>query len=692
MIAAEVGGLVRLVVSDDGEVTGETVAALDKIITDVDVRDNVAYATFAQSGYDGTFYGGLITYDLSDSTTMTLMDGMSSIGPTLNMIRKYQNFRRHKALWTYLFSIPLTFEIHGNYAFVMDRDQTRVFPAQGGPAPVKPGGWIGVIDIRDPSNLQRGGVLSTNSTIRYADVNGNRLYVATDDGLSVFSIAKATKPRRLGTYDSEAPAMGITVINETAVLTTMAGYEFLDVSNPKKIQLVSSFDVLAEQWFDSLQERHLAVGGTDLFCPLAGSGVLSVNAEDLQREDLTGDNAVTGRARFTLGDTPVTVKITGGGSIDIDFDGFNPWIDSFTVTGATPQTVVTVTTPRRKRVTICDISIDGPIKKFLAKSTTLTGDFAAAGSVGALALADVGGVTGRDEQTISIGPAGDSGPATTAVTLASVFDARLISQTPMRSLTVTRWVDNETEWLNEDGAAVDEVDRIEAPYVGKFTVKGAKGVSGDFQADLLLNEAGSADVLNVLGATVIKGSASESDWSIGGNVAKIAVRGDAADSVWRIEGKSGPIKIGGTLDESRLLLAGDSGAVTVGGMVRSDFYAGYVADDADAVTGLPTVDELVGGSFDSLSTIKSFAIKGLKISRRVFADSFIDSNIAAPAIGFATLRYGVLNNNSSPFGVTARALTKLTYKDADISRSWAGTFPDGTPGSDDLDDLIVRIV
>jgi len=106
-----------------------------------------------------------------------------------------------------------------------------------------------------------------------------------------------------------------------------------------------------------------------------------------------------------------------------------------------------------------------------------------AGTLGSLLL---GGVA--DAHTIAIGGSAQDKPV--KIVLGRVQDTALISQTPVKSLTVT-------DWLETDGLD----DLVQAPWIGKVATKGTKSnpkkgvadVAGDFEANVVLNVAGDVD-------------------------------------------------------------------------------------------------------------------------------------------------------------------------------------------------------
>jgi len=157
----------------------------------------------------------------------------------------------------------------------------------------------------------------------------------------------------------------------------------------------------------------------------------------------------------------------------------------------------------------------------------------------------------------------------------------------------------------------------------------------------------------------------------------------------------GSLKVAkGRIKDSRLLVAGSIGTILTCGMEDTDVYAGYVAADPAAVTGLPTTAQLSDAAlFDALAAIRKVSVKGVKLPGRPYDDSFINSSIAGAKLGAVSLSYGLLDNGGVAFGLAGDSLGRLIYKDADVGRY---TWPNSNPGEADapraLGDLISRLV
>ncbi|HET6429034.1 MAG TPA: CARDB domain-containing protein [Phycisphaerae bacterium] len=341
------------------------------------------------------------------------------------------------------------------------------------------------------------------------------------------------------------------------------------------------------------------------------------------------------------GEVPVTFSLTGGGTAEI-IGGDN--FDQILITGATPGTVLKISTPGGMVTSIGDIIVQGSAKAIDGRTVLLRGNVTVTGTLGALTLMEV-----ADHHLITIGaPApGDTKTALT-IKLGPVSDTSIHSGTPIKSLTVTEWLD--------DGGTIDE---IIAPWIGKIASKGAKanakkGITasaGDFEAGLTLDPAGFAPKAT-LGSASIVGNLQGAEWDIIGQVGKVAVRGMAQNVAVRS--------------------TGSMGGVAVGAADQSDFLAGV----KDTVARHPGD---AADFQDMTATIKSFKVAGLKVPKgqappRYF---FRDSNVSAPIIGSVSLLNVEFANGDNPFGVWAcDAGTGKEVK----SVKWADK-ADGTKGS-----------
>jgi hypothetical protein len=195
---------------------------------------------------------------------------------------------------------------------------------------------------------------------------------------------------------------------------------------------------------------------------------------------------------------------------------------------------------------------------------------------------------------------------------------------PIRSLRVTEWLDLD-----------DQPDLISAPWIGRVTVTGRKGVNrltGDFMADVQVTAAGRRNV----------------------SLASVSVAG------W--------------LDGSRITTQSGIGTVTLGGMRDSDIFAGVA--DVENISGLP--DPAL--DFDPSATtaaIKTVSIRGTMRDAEGFAT--LNANIAAPTIGRISFAYASFDNYGTPWGFAVQQAwtkSKLSYRGETGMHYWSNIAAD----------------
>ena len=340
----------------------------------------------------------------------------------------------------------------------------------------------------------------------------------------------------------------------------------------------------------------------------------------------------------------VTVSFSGPGYADIRTTNgltqryMSGDIQRIVFGGTTEKSQLKIAT-RGDGTRVGDIVVRGPLKAITGKGVTLTGDIEISGSISKIVLGDV-----AEEHTITIGaPAPGDTKAAVTLLFGSVEETTIISATPIKSLTVT-------EWLDEDGTP----DLIQAPWIGKLTTKGNRrnGVLGHFQADLLLDGVGAGKA--TLDAVKIAGDLRQADWDITGNMGKLTVIGTAADSTIRTTGG----------------MAG----ITLGAADGTDFLAGIKDTVARRASD--------SAHFDSVSaSIGSFKIKGLK-DRGATRWYFQNSNLSAAKIGKVDLLNVDFDNAGMRFGVYAlRApvgggIRSVRYADTVTGEKWSSPIGD----------------
>ncbi len=316
-----------------------------------------------------------------------------------------------------------------------------------------------------------------------------------------------------------------------------------------------------------------------------------------------------------FGEVPVTFTLSGGGNAEIlGGDEFQ----TVRISNTTAKSSLKITTGGKQWTTIGDLIIEGSLKSLDAKLVRVLGDVEILGTVSKISL---GAVT--DDHLITIGGTWESRPA--KVSLGIVADTQLISGTPLKSVTVT-------EWLDGDG---DGDDLIQAPWIGKLTTKGTKEnfkkkiafSPGDFEANLELTGEGATKA--TLGSASIKGS--------------------LVNASWAITGLLGKMKVTGTMIDSEVRTTDSVGGVSVGACLGSDFLVGV----KPGVLGRHAAANDDYENLDAL--VKSFKVAGLKTPKGQIPPRwfFEDSNVSAARIGSVSLLNTAFDNGGEDFGLWA---------------------------------------
>jgi hypothetical protein len=167
-----------------------------------------------------------------------------------------------------------------------------------------------------------------------------------------------------------------------------------------------------------------------------------------------------------------------------------------------------------------DIIANGTLKAITAKTTDLRGIITVNGSLSSLTLDDV-----AEGHTITIGPSLDPKVKVT-MKFDEVRDLAINSDTPIKSITATYWLDTDTP------------DQINVPSLDTLNIKGDKkrAIEGDFAGTLAVtNNAGSLKIAGTLGNPL----------TIGGNVNSVTL--DQLQGNLTIDGNAKTIKVNQTL-------------------------------------------------------------------------------------------------------------------------------------------------
>ncbi len=343
--------------------------------------------------------------------------------------------------------------------------------------------------------------------------------------------------------------------------------------------------------------------------------------------------------------TIVTFSLSGAGSGQVvNLDGERHLI--FTNTNAASN--VKIATKSNKQAgddglfEIQSVNVHGGLGSLAAATTSLLGDFTSDSSVKTLILDNA--VNGS---TISIGRRA-RGDIKTKLNLSinEVQDLMLTSLTPIGSLTVDRWYDEDVETV------------IQAPSIDKLTVTGndAQAIPGDFYADLILTGELVAPGKPTLGKAVIAGSLAGTDWNITGNMGDVTVSTEAAACTLRSTCNMGNLVFGMLTDMD--ILAGVNPA------------AAHCADAPE--------------DFVRRGVIKSLSVVGWRDTPPADLPRLIsNSNVSASAIGALSLINGdfaagqkmihLLNNEANPSIMPIKSLRYLDTQDPTESYSWSAS-------------------
>ena len=359
---------------------------------------------------------------------------------------------------------------------------------------------------------------------------GNFLYVADEtNGLMTYDITNASKPKLISRFATDGSAFSVSVMNQTAIVTTGTGYEVINVANPKKPVEVSTFVA-------SGNGRANFVGN-QFTVPFSESGVTLTDATDFLHTIVVPDKVPVS---FRDQDGHLVTVTASMCSVRITTSGVGGGVmDRIEVIPTSDKATVKITVAGG-RATAGDIVVNSNIVSFSAPMVDVTGDVDFKGTISGVTLGNMG-----PDSTLDLEKAGKP----VKLQLDQVTDLSLTSAAPLTSLTVSSWTDS-------DGA----VD-ITAPSIAKLTSKGS------FQGDMSLSGVGATK--SVLGAATITGSLDGAHWDITGAMGNLTVTETALDSSIRTTGNMGKLSMA-TADGSDFL-AGVNGNVARHATAASDF-------------------------------------------------------------------------------------------------------------------------
>jgi hypothetical protein len=224
--------------------------------------------------------------------------------------------------------------------------------------------------------------------------------------------------------------------------------------------------------------------------------------------------------------------------------------------------------------------------------------------------------------SLSIG----AGPKPMNLNFANVSDESLTSAQPIGSLSVG-------QWTSVDGTS----ENISAPTINSIAV------FSTFSPDVTLSDGG----LKSFNARFITGGM----WTIAGAVGNIFVSRNAQFSL--IAATLGNLTAGGILDGVTLDTTGDIHTIAAAALVNSTIEAG--------VGPLATGQRLPASAGDFVNSAKIF---GITLREGFAAASFVNSSIAATALGNINLGVISFANGGETQGLAAQSIS--TFSGADL--------------------------
>ena len=380
-----------------------------------------------------------------------------------------------------------------------------------------------------------------------------------------------------------------------------------------------------------------------------------------------GNVSGRGGVRLTMDDgfgTPMTFSLRGNGYGEVT-RGQDGHLD-VTYYGTDTRTSATITTPRGHEGVIDDIivaaeftedgQIGGSLRNLTASTTDLLGDIDAGdGIIGQIKMDDV-----ADDHNIYIGSV-ESSRASVSFSFDSVGDLSIYSDTRIRSLICTEWLDtNETS------------DEIYAPSIGTLKVtgrransrRGIEAVAGHFGADLMLGVPQQS--FESIGLEPI---------AIVNRLANASIAGDLYDATWSIFGSMGNLAVKGIVENATVTTQGNMGKLSFGAVIFSDFLAGVATSGRHASSA---------DDFTSLARISAVSIRGIRLPD-VEEDPFFfeDSNFSAASIGRVSLLNLWAASEGGKFGFWALdkqfggSIASIRYKDTVSGNAFNWTPSDG---------------
>jgi len=575
-------------------------------------------------------------------------------------------------------------------------------------------GAVASIDVTDPAAMAYIGGTMTGGSPWGSDLQGDRLYVADQNiGLQIYDVADPASIDPIGELAIGGSPWRVGVSGKLAVVGAQGGFLLADVSDPGAVFSEGMF-------LGDVTGQAVTFDGDRIILSMADAGVALLDG------DAVLNSLMVTRSRTLVDDmlVPVTFAVKGGLARVYASDVVSGHIEKVEVfdTGAASSFAVTT---KGGNTTVDEIGVHGSLKSFTAKTTTLAGDFTMTGGLASLALL---GATGGGSLSIHTDPDIAVSPKVALkMTFGAVNGVNVdTNDVPIKSLAALNWVNG----------------TVSAPWIGKFTSKAGisgaitttgqsnKGLSigaiqGLAAAGLTVNVPGAIGAVKLLSwaggaltASAVKSVktagglnatvnvANAGAVSVGGHMAgswtgtglkSAKIKGDliadmtltqAADAAGKVLAL-GKLSVTGLIRDCRIVTYGHVGSVSAAGMQNADLYVGYT-QDPPTLTGLPTTAQL-GSEFDALATLKSIKLKGIKVGK-AYADSFVNSSVAAPRLLAAAIVYAETDNatgGGAEFGLAAQTLGKYAYKDATNRYKWSAKNLPTLPTN--FDKLVIRL-
>ena len=295
----------------------------------------------------------------------------------------------------------------------------------------------------------------------YADTNSNG---QLDIGVDPFLDLQVTDLR--GEYDFQALEAGLYIVEVTDTVGPLAGFTHTTNNNPLAVTLGPD-ENFNDGDFGYYDPDNLVFG-------------------------MFGEVAIS---KFEFRGT--TYSLTGGGWAELSLNG-SGYVD-VEFFGTNVKSKAKLTAPKGQSADLGSVLVHGPLSAFDAKTHNLMGDFTADEAVLKMAFNRI-----DTDHTITIGPGGEK--AGFSLTAKEVYDTSLISEIPLKKVTVTTWEET-------DG----QQNIISAPW--------AKAIQSfnNFEVDVLLTDATAKATLGKLTVTKTLEGTIRSAGHIGGVTAGVMI-------------------------------------------------------------------------------------------------------------------------------------------------------------------------